>query len=762
MSEDGAPGLVTKTAFSIPVSGGQLAPNPVIELTATVGDGNTLLIWRADNQPVTKYTERNLKIHAIRWKEDGQFLAVGWSDGVVRLVGLENGKAVHHIHVSDKSKAGIEYIAWSRNLTGRQTARISPKRPWETLLSDELNSEDKLDLLDLPHELTFLEVDTALPKISPLPLSGGTGDDMHVFSVRASLDFVFRAFRAEDTESVDVMLVGTSDGGIHLSIYDSFAVGTFNYVLPSSLSGSGPLHLYGHGSHPETSTHALLFKPDQEGGTSLYLVPLDLTFIHSSPVNLSLLASKTTTLQNLLRYIKQTQTHMVGEWKSTRDLPNRFLAGVQEDLEKSPSGPMTIVQALYHTVATGHVFPQVQEWLVDSLAERGHKRWDKAVTSGLENLRALVHENLMPALERCGIILSRLLGIARFHENRDVIGFNPAQISRLLDIISCLSLLAHKILIQVMEELDLFSAFSTWLRFEIDKLVSSSAAEELSEKEATMDNTKVLEYIRGVLTSSPLSLYFDEVDKEDYSRDWDHVEDGPSLLEMLDKQLQKRESGQPYMKALPNLVFLVNYLTSRANLVFREIAEAERRNVRFGQPTELPVGNAIWKTEVRMQAANEKDGIRATIVTAVASTTEKNKITIFRSNTHITNGMSGDVETAACALLLKEQVIDYKFSDDDTLAILFYSEEHSAPCIVTLAHQAPFLPYSELSSDKPIEIYKLEPRDLSLVTMEKTAEFRPIQMEIQGGKIVREGAAARASLLGRDRVAHRVYALPQN
>jgi len=35
--------------------------------------------------------------------------------------------------------------------------------------------EERKDLLDLPHELKFLDVETALPKISPLPLSGGSG-----------------------------------------------------------------------------------------------------------------------------------------------------------------------------------------------------------------------------------------------------------------------------------------------------------------------------------------------------------------------------------------------------------------------------------------------------------------------------------------------------------------------------------------------------------------------------------------------------------
>src|SRR6266536_2491918 len=116
--------------------------------------------------------------------------------------------------------------------------------------------------------------------------------------------------------------------------------------------------------------------------------------------------------------------------------------------------------------------------------------------SGLENLRDLVHQNMLPALERCGIILSRLLGIARFHDGDVDIGFTTPQITRLMDIVACLTLVSHKILLLVMEELELFVVFSSWLRLEIDRLASSSHSEELSEKEAMMDNGKVLLYIR--------------------------------------------------------------------------------------------------------------------------------------------------------------------------------------------------------------------------------------------------------------------------
>lgn len=314
----------------------------------------------------------------------GQFLAVAWDDGTIGLLSVENTKVVHRIIVADANTrlAPITYIAWARNLTGKrhfggngeQFSRLSGLSP-EALGQDDARGFS--DLVDLPHALTFLEIDTSLPKISPLPVSGGTGDDMFVFSTTASLESMFAPPKVEDNDVVDVMVAATRDGDVHLSIYDSFLIGSFRVPIkygaapPSSQELDGDFELCLHESHPEVSTHALLMRPcGRERGKALYLVPMDLRFVSYSPVNLSLLASKTTTLQKLLRYISQTQTHIRNEWQSTRELPRRFLNIVQGDLESMECGPTDIVQALYHTVLTGHMYQPVRDWLVESIGDR--------------------------------------------------------------------------------------------------------------------------------------------------------------------------------------------------------------------------------------------------------------------------------------------------------------------------------------------------------------------------------------------------------
>ncbi len=205
-------------------------------------------------------------------------------------------------------------------------------------------------------------------------------------------------------------------------------------------------------------------------------------------------------------------------------------------------------------------------------------------------------------LERVSIILSRLLGIARFHESKAEIGFTSAQIMKVMDIVSCLMLVGNKVLLLVMEELELFHAFSIWLRHEIDHLASSSTTDDLTEKDATMEHGKILAYIQQHMPASPLRYYLSSVTTEDVERDRKLADSGSSLLELVGKQIQRQESGQPDASSYPQVEFLCKYLDSQATSVLGGIAEAERRSVRFGQVTKIVLDNNVLRFDVRLSA----------------------------------------------------------------------------------------------------------------------------------------------------------------
>lgn len=196
---------------------------------------------------------------------------------------------------------------------------------------------------------------------------------------------------------------------------------------------------------------------------------------------------------------------------------------------------------------------------------------------------------MLPALDRCSVILSRFTGIAKFQGDNDTVGFSSHQITLIMDTVACLHLVSSRILMRVVDELDLFTAFSSWLRYEIDRLASESSSspnEESLDKEASIDHNKVLLYLQTAMTSSPLEVFLGDSTEEDIA-DWPRQEHGLPMFDLLDKQLEKQEQGLPYTKPLARVELLCKYLTRQATMVFSQLAEAEKRNVLFGKAYEL-------------------------------------------------------------------------------------------------------------------------------------------------------------------------------
>ncbi|KAJ1335436.1 anaphase-promoting complex subunit 4 [Microdochium nivale] len=751
-----------------PIHKGVISTNPRIELFAGASGSTNLQIWRSNGQVVAKNSQRGnvATVDAISWRPDGLFVAVGWSDGIVRLMGLEASKAIHQIKVCESGKANISWIGWTRNRGRKSSAQATQNgsTTWQQLEALQLDAADTKSGMDLPRELTFLEVETSLPKLSPLPASGGSGDDMFVFTTRASLEFMFRPFRPEDSDNIDIMVVGTTDGRIHLSIYDSFVIGTFKYLLPQTQGLLNALQLCRHAAYPSLSTHMLVFQPSGEASkTQRYIVPMDLTFISSSPEGLSLLASKTTTVQKLLRYIRQVQMHMMHDWRSTRELQSRFL------------------NALYHTVVTGHTFPEVREWLVEQLTAEGHKRWGKAVVPGLKALRSLVHENLLPALERVGITLSRLLGISRFHESKDEIGFTSAQVAHVMDIISALMQVAHKILLLTMDELELFQVFSSWLRHEIDRLASPSISEELSEKEATMEHGKILAYIEQYLSASPLRHYLASVPADDSAAARKQLEQGSAIKELLGKDIQRQESGQDPLTVASKLEFLCGYLDEKASVVFQGLAEAKKRGVRFGQPTKIDLGREIAQCEISVTAAAPISAGSTQAITYAAVTTEQERNTVFiiRTTTAVINGISSDVAAEAAAVGFGDgEIIDLKFLDENSLLLLWRPESNGkgAMRLIRFRYRTEDLGYVQYNEgvDIPPRSLTNEQVETALSSLllsqpeqqQKTGGgrgrgFVPAKMEVRPACSGRSQIPPRVCFLGKDGETYKEYTIPE-
>lgn len=116
---------------------------------------------------------------------------MAWTDGVVRLMGLENNRVAHRIPVCDPSEATISHIGWATSSITSKPSRFVDV--WNRHDNGLLGADEKEDQdddkednssspqddplpVDLPRAITFLDVDLALPRLSPLP-SGSAGSE---------------------------------------------------------------------------------------------------------------------------------------------------------------------------------------------------------------------------------------------------------------------------------------------------------------------------------------------------------------------------------------------------------------------------------------------------------------------------------------------------------------------------------------------------------------------------------------------------------
>ncbi|KAF2874139.1 anaphase-promoting complex, cyclosome, subunit 4-domain-containing protein [Massariosphaeria phaeospora] len=520
---------------------------PTMDLIALVTDEENLDVYRINGQRAFGLKRKSLDetIDAICWEFNGQAIAVAWSDGFTDILSSETGKVIHKDlppPITSSEAPRIQCMGWGLNFidvdavkrrTGLRTVKTDVASPgtgfgastteeWDafkdgTSLEDFLQRQPDLQILDiapdLPDQLAMMDIEMLLPKLPAipaapaLPFMRAPQVDSGTFATQAQVDALLHSHHTKDHNSVDMFIRCTDKGTVHPSIYDSLE--TVNVQLPSAWAIESKPIL--HTSHPYSCSHGLLIEtksatPDSR--KKLAFVPLTLGFIPSAGNYLHLIASKTSQLQNLLQYIQQTLQRICTFWKQSQDLPSKFMRNISETLEEK--GMDNLVQSLYHIACTGNCPPIIHEWLVDELAEQGHKRWDHAVTSSLTMLLALLHENLLPALDRCSIVLSRLRGLAQYHDQEWIFSCPISDFTSLLETSKNIRLLAHTTLLYATDEKRQFHAFSKWLRFCIDFEATEPDSQSRLEMEARdpgVDIGLVLEYIQFALTKSDLTSY---------------------------------------------------------------------------------------------------------------------------------------------------------------------------------------------------------------------------------------------------------------
>lgn len=205
-------------------------------------------------------------------------------------------------------------------------------------------------------------------------------------------------------------------------------------------------------------------------------------------------------------------------------------------------------------------------------------------------MRRLAQENLLPALERFTVLVSRLRGLSRFQLSNANLGLSTQEFDDVLDTVNCLQLMTHQILLTSSSELRQFLAFSVWLRQEIDIQASDASMADSSDIDVNIDHVNTLQYIQGAMTQSQLTSFFNLDAPAKEQTPWDLAMEGRSLFDLYKRGLQNASREDSSASRLPTLDALMQHLDTQCNAIFSRIAETQRRSVRFGAPIYLQRG----------------------------------------------------------------------------------------------------------------------------------------------------------------------------
>jgi anaphase-promoting complex subunit 4 len=426
-----------------------------------------------------------------------------------------------------------------------------------------------------------------------------------------------------------------------------------------------------------TSTHTLVIQSTSlapEQGRTLHILALDLNFIPATaPYYLPTLASKSTKLQNLLRYLAQIQTQLAFEEKSAFDLPSKYLRNINESLSEHANGT-DFVTAAHHLIVTGECIPQLREWLVDEVGERGLKRWEKSVLVGLETMRRMVHECLLPALEHFQVVLSRLEGLGRFQKAAAVLGLDPKALNMLRDTVDCLNLLGHDLLKAVGKEVREFSAFLRWLRLETEIQgleVGSERAEELREGSDAIEYHVVLDYVSGTMRQSSVLKYLRQntTDKEvEIPHTQAQLQDHSGYYEAYKNTRKSPEAGH----MMPKLDELVVRLKRQCAVVFERIAETLRKSILSSYICSLSEGCDAELMDIRIiPSRNDPDMFDIHVITThVQSEPAIHHTRLQGRKSGSTLASIRQVGSQLLLLHVADKVQDLRFVDDIEFIIL--------------------------------------------------------------------------------------------
>lgn len=379
---------------------------------------------------------RDSRVQQICWQDDGNAFCVVYADGLTQVHQTANGRPA-----GTPVPGSVTAVAWAASGANGATDAGN-----DTQFASQFTCKDLAKML--PRLPPLVQAKDAMGVMTAIEQFG---DGEHALTVQAwgtrggalglNLYGVFPVGDVElGTGAVRHLAVGP-DLASYYGILESGDVLRLHASKGAFVSKFGPNYL------PEVSlvpAHALA------------LVDYVAKAIAAAEAERAVVARQTTAFLAPLQ-----------RWASG-DLPQDTTPEVSESLAGRPAQT-----ALFEFVVTGRVDAAATAWLEET-HEKGLRRWSKAVGAAYDAVRTSLFEQVVPALTKALVLLSRLHGLAQWQQRGAALGLSPGDVAAAIEAAENVLKTATRAAWALSTEIYAFRAFTAWADYYFETALGRS------------------------------------------------------------------------------------------------------------------------------------------------------------------------------------------------------------------------------------------------------------------------------------------------
>ncbi|ANB13888.1 hypothetical protein AWJ20_4839 [Sugiyamaella lignohabitans] len=431
-----------------------------------------IALYRISGQRIWSIPGKRGAGHVIRssWRDDGKVLAVLYSDGSYQVIRTSNGKPV----LSSGSGDSAIDLSWAE---GDITANSGDGSKSEWSSSFKLMETDVLD---------------SLPRLQALPTKPGL-----LIDVKSSENSI-----SNFDDALSVVLTGDKSGSMNLSMFgifsiDGIPISNSNIKARDQSQHEPSAHFLKINSNPKDISRGTIIVQNDESKAFVYH-KFHLGFIQKFGQNyLTEVSVIPAQISILIEYLQESVALLRKEANTIVEANNKFIS--LESLNHMRG-------YLFDFLITGTMCKKITKW-IESNNEMGYKRWNKTTITSYDVSNKILYENILPAIERLVVLLSRLRGLAKWKERGVPLGLSGEELDKTIRYAECFFKLTNKCLWEFTDEYEKFRSFALWLELGFESVLDRVVGFSRADEPATVRTTDIMKYITELLPGSVLTSY---------------------------------------------------------------------------------------------------------------------------------------------------------------------------------------------------------------------------------------------------------------